>query len=402
MDIHNSYRVGGRHLRRRRVDMFKSAFPESDCASVVDLGGGWRYIVWEDVGYSSDVLVVNLDPGIASGTYRLLPTDATATGLPDRSFDLAYSNSLIEHLGTLERQQTFAAEMFRLSDRVWCQTLNKWFPAEPHFLALFLHSLPTRWQKYWMFRWLSLWGWVVKPTREQFEEFHREVRLLTKGELRRLFPGCRILTERFFGLPKAYVMVKNVGAANCNESASQVSRISIAKLRMMFALMLRRPTEFLDRIRLVVESLIDQQSKISPPAVFPEELLRTASSGFQTDLLRFVREPACRAIRHAVLCRMGTLAGRAAFSLSHNGGFPFAEFCYAIVRARRPEVVVETGVGFGVTTAFILAALAQNEHGTLYSVDLPPLGVGAAEQVGFLVPEEFRSRWRLVRGSCRR
>lgn len=221
MDIHNIYRVVGRHFRRRRVERFKSLFTEEECARIIDLGGGGRYIVWEDVGYASEVLVVNLDHGIASGKHQLLAADATATGLPDRSFDLAYSNSLIEHLGSFERQQVFAEEMFRLSERIWCQTPNKWFPVEPHFLALFVHWLPKRWQKYWMFRWLSLWGWVVKPTRRQFEEFHEEVRLLTKGELRQLFPGCRVLTERFFGLPKGYVVVRNTVTANFHAPAQE-------------------------------------------------------------------------------------------------------------------------------------------------------------------------------------
>jgi hypothetical protein len=45
---------------------------------------------------------------------------------------------------------------------------------------------------------------------------------------------------------------------------------------------------------------------------------------------------------------------------------------YGLVRALRPEYVVETGIATGVSTSFISAALIQNGFGNLYSIDLPP------------------------------
>jgi cephalosporin hydroxylase len=50
---------------------------------------------------------------------------------------------------------------------------------------------------------------------------------------------------------------------------------------------------------------------------------------------------------------------------------------YGVVRALRPEYVVETGIATGVSTSFISAALIENKFGKLYSIDLPP-----AESVG--------------------
>ena len=37
----------------------------------------------------------------------------------------------------------------------------------------------------------------------------------------------------------------------------------------------------------------------------------------------------------------------------------------------RPDVVVETGVAHGVTSRIVLEALGQNDHGYLWSIDLP-------------------------------
>ena len=80
------------------------------------------------------------------------------------------------------------------------------------------------------------------------------------------------------------------------------------------------------------------------------------------------------------------------------------ELLYHVVRVLRPEVVVETGVYWGLSSSFILAALQDNERGRLYSIDLPggtqePLR--SNEMTGFAVPAELRSRWTLQLGSVR-
>jgi predicted O-methyltransferase YrrM len=78
------------------------------------------------------------------------------------------------------------------------------------------------------------------------------------------------------------------------------------------------------------------------------------------------------------------------------------ELAYAVVRAVRPAVVVETGVASGVTSAHVLAALADNGAGRLESVDLPPMAMVTEGLVGSAVPPPLRGRWRLRRGSSRR
>lgn len=92
-----------------------------------------------------------------------------------------------------------------------------------------------------------------------------------------------------------------------------------------------------------------------------------------------------------------------------------AERLYAVLRATRPDTVVETGVCNGVSTAVILAALDANGAGRLRSLDWPEFtdtvhapdefwsGKGGSvvprgEQPGWLVPERLRGRWRLEIG----
>lgn len=79
-----------------------------------------------------------------------------------------------------------------------------------------------------------------------------------------------------------------------------------------------------------------------------------------------------------------------------------ARTCYAFCRALKLQVVLETGVAYGVTSAFILKALEVNNGGLLHSVDLPPLGHNADKFVGILIPEALKHRWRLHRGISKR
>ena len=91
-----------------------------------------------------------------------------------------------------------------------------------------------------------------------------------------------------------------------------------------------------------------------------------------------------------------------AWSGRYSADLTLARCLYVLCRASRPNVVVETGVAYGMTTAFILEALERNGQGTLLSIDLPPLGGREAKLVGALVPDEARGRWVLTRGTSRR
>lgn len=100
--------------------------------------------------------------------------------------------------------------------------------------------------------------------------------------------------------------------------------------------------------------------------------------------------------------RMDVLEREGPFPTKHNADFALARMCYAVCRLLKPEVVIETGVAYGVTTAFILKALQMNGRGRLYSIDLPPLRKDADAFVGYLVPEELKGRWSLHRGVSKR
>ena len=72
---------------------------------------------------------------------------------------------------------------------------------------------------------------------------------------------------------------------------------------------------------------------------------------------------------------------------------------YWICKISKPNIVVETGVNKGFSTALILNALAENRNGFLHSIDLPPPSFAALGfEPGVVVPTELKDRWELLIG----
>jgi predicted O-methyltransferase YrrM len=84
------------------------------------------------------------------------------------------------------------------------------------------------------------------------------------------------------------------------------------------------------------------------------------------------------------------------------GDTTLGRLVYEVARATRPDTIVETGVATGVTSAYLLAALEDNGHGVLHSIDLPPTNMIAAGHVGAAIPDKLRDRWIYHWGASRR
>lgn len=62
----------------------------------------------------------------------------------DDSFDLIFSNAVIEHVGSREQQRAFLGEILRVGKRAFVTTPNRLHPIEFHTVTPFLHYLPPR------------------------------------------------------------------------------------------------------------------------------------------------------------------------------------------------------------------------------------------------------------------
>jgi Methyltransferase domain len=194
------------HFRRRRMRRFFALFSPSEDTRVLDIGGTAQ--TWHTEAEGEECFPVTLlnnrhYRGVTGDRFQPILGDATALPFPDHAFDIAFSNSVIEHLGTWEKQREFAKEARRMAPKLWIQTPARSFPIESHLLALYIQYLPKRWQ-HRIVRWTPR-GLLTPDAVHQIVE---EVRLLTYREVVELFPDCRVLRERVFGMTKSYIAVR--------------------------------------------------------------------------------------------------------------------------------------------------------------------------------------------------
>ena len=205
--IHRIFAVVLPFFRRPRMRRFTRTMRPGTGTRVLDVGGS--AFNWELIPRDYPVTLANIDPQRDELPAGLTFDHVDARRLPysDRAFDIAFSNSVIEHVGTLADQRRFAAEIRRVARDVWVQTPARGFWFEPHLLTPFVHHLPTRWQRK-LLRNFTIWGLITRPDAATVDQFLSSVRLLNYAEMRELFPDCEVRRERFLGMTKSYVAVR--------------------------------------------------------------------------------------------------------------------------------------------------------------------------------------------------
>lgn len=199
-------------MRSRRFELFERAtrhLPRP--LSVLDVGGTAAY--WEQRGWADrpdvTITLVNIQPEPRQHE-NVIPTVGDACDLgqhEDAAFGLVFSNSVIEHLFTWDRQRAMAREVRRVGRAYWVQTPNYWFPVEPHFLTPGWQYLPVD-ARVWILQHHQV-GWRGQcPDRQVAERYVREVRLLRRRELADLFPDGSLVPERVGSLVKSWTAVR--------------------------------------------------------------------------------------------------------------------------------------------------------------------------------------------------
>jgi hypothetical protein len=198
------------HFRRRRMERFARELGIAAATSVLDIGGTPE--CWDLLAVRPRVTLLNTPRAKddLGGAECWVAGDGRALPFRDRSFDVVFSNSVIEHVGDRESQQRFANEAARVGRSYWVQTPSRWFPVEQHLLTPLVHWLPRAWQRVLVPR-CNLWSLLVRvtPDRRRFyiEHYLSDVRLLSAGDVRALFPGARVIRERFWGWTRSLIAV---------------------------------------------------------------------------------------------------------------------------------------------------------------------------------------------------
>ncbi len=223
MDIHRVYRALGTGFRRRRMRRFEQVFHPNAQTRILDVGGTRH--AWDLVASRPHVTLLNLDRVALGDAERGRFAAVTASGLrlphADDSFDIAFCNSVIEHVGAREEQAALAEQLRRVARGLWVQTPARGFWIEPHLLTPFFHFLPRAWQRR-LVRNFTVWGWLTRPDPRRARAIVDQTRLLSYREFAALFPDCEIRRERFLGWTKSYVAVRR--GQGGRRSRPQVSR----------------------------------------------------------------------------------------------------------------------------------------------------------------------------------
>lgn len=193
-------------FRRRRMRLFGETFAPTAATRVLDIGGtpyNWAFV---PVRPALTLVNVGERERVEDGI-RYLAGDGRALDFPDGAFDIVYSNSVIEHVGTFADMERFAREVRRLAPRYMVQTPNRRFPVDPHLLTPFVHWLPRDLQRA-VVRNGTVVGWLTRPSPEAVRHIVDATRMLTVAEMRRLFPDARIVVERFGGLVKSIIAIR--------------------------------------------------------------------------------------------------------------------------------------------------------------------------------------------------
>lgn len=196
-------------FRKKRMKLFEKFCKKiGRNLKIIDVGGTFYH--WK----SSAELLENIELTLINteeetealpGNVKFIEADARSLGfVNDSQFDVAYSNSVIEHFSNFEEQVKVASNIRRIAKHYFVQTPNYYFPVEPHFLFPFFQMLPEGVKKT-LVKNFSL-GWYEKQADDNSAcELVKSIRLLKRKELIELFPDAEIHEEKFFGMNKSFI-----------------------------------------------------------------------------------------------------------------------------------------------------------------------------------------------------
>lgn len=191
--------------RQKRMAEFIKIMNIKGGERIIDIGGLAGF--WKDCNLPLNITIINLPgSGLRQKTnpihkIKYIEGDAcNMSSVLDGSYEIAFSNSVIEHVGPVEKQEAFAAEVQRVADRYWIQTPSIWFPLEAHNNMPFWWLYPNFMKNWFMVRWrkkLPAWAEMIDGTT-----------IIRRSELERMFPTGKIWSERFAGIVKSYIVYK--------------------------------------------------------------------------------------------------------------------------------------------------------------------------------------------------
>jgi len=187
------------------------ASPNDGPLRILDIGGTQQY--WLNMGMvltpQTEIVLLNLYINEVSvpGFSSIVGDACNLSGINDQSFDIVFSNSVIEHLYTKEQQEKMANEVARVGKSYFIQTPNKYFPIEPHWLFPLFQFLPFTVQVF-LTQHFTLGNIKKTKSKEAAINLVKEVKLLSIKEFASFFKDAKIYKEKILGVTKSFTAYK--------------------------------------------------------------------------------------------------------------------------------------------------------------------------------------------------
>ena len=198
-------------LRRERFALFLELVDSLPTpVKILDVGGtinSWKVMgIQERTDLDVTLLNIVAEPVDLPRMQSLAGDARNLSQFGDGSFDIVFSNSVIEHVGDEHDQQRMADEIRRVGKNYFLQTPNYYFPIEPHFQCPLFHYLPE-WFRVRLVKTFSLATYPRAKDTVQALAWVREIRLLTPNQVKAFFPDANVVREKYFGLTKSLMAI---------------------------------------------------------------------------------------------------------------------------------------------------------------------------------------------------
>jgi hypothetical protein len=208
-------------MRRRRSaplrQMIETVFARQGKVSILDVGGMENY--WSlfspefyrdnNVTITLSNLAKDIRPIERPEIFHAHTSDGCVLPYDDNQFDISHSNSVIEHVGDWSRKTAYADEVRRIAPCYFHQTPNFWFPWEPHHGVPFYHWLPQPTQLWITRNYKMAWPNTATDTVADGMVYVEHASMLNRPMVKHLFPDATIIVERFAGLPKSFIALRD-------------------------------------------------------------------------------------------------------------------------------------------------------------------------------------------------
>jgi len=196
------------YFRKKRFKLLYDLLNTKTDCKILDIGGFGNTLEMMDKDFcdKNEITILNLENvEVFNKRTKFVLGDATDSGLfKEKSFDLVYCNSVIEHAGDNEQRKKLSENIRKWGSKYFVQTPNYYFPFEPHFLIPFFHFFPVKLRAYLLNK-FTLGSYRKENNLMSALNVVSSVRLLKLEEFQESFPGAKIIKEKFLFLNKSFI-----------------------------------------------------------------------------------------------------------------------------------------------------------------------------------------------------